>query len=164
MTKMLLENGRKKTPTAKQQLSNETFPVRNAGKVCGGENLSAVSGAPRLYWCVVPAGFSSLFLSVCVLFCFFSSRQKHLLLMTRHEAPEAKDRYLCPEYSSIEGIVSVRAAAWFNKMLNSAPSRPAGPKHLKAEVPLGALREQRMNTNNNNVTLIVLRVSAAGTL
>lgn len=85
--------------------------------------------------------------------------------MTRHEAPEAKDRYLCPEYSSIEGIVSVRAAAWFNKTLNSAPSRPSGPPaHLKAEVPLGALGEQRMNTNNNNVTLIVLRVSAAGTL
>lgn len=106
------------------------------------------------------------FLSVCVvvLFFFSPSRQKHLLLMTRHEAPEAKDRYLCPEYSSIGGIVSARAAAWFNKTPNSVPSRPSGPKHLKAEVPLGALGEQGMNTNNNNVTLIVLRVSAAGTL
>lgn len=84
--------------------------------------------------------------------------------MTRHKAPEAKDRYLCPEYSSIEGIASVRGAAWFNKTLNSAPSRPSGPKHLKAEGALWAFREQRMNTNNNNVTLIVLRVSAAGTL
>lgn len=111
----------------------------------------------------LPASLLFFFLSVFC-FVFSSSRQKHLLLMTRHEAPEAKDRYLCPEYSSIEGIVSARAAAWFNKTLNSAPSRPSGPKHLKAEVPLGALGEQRMNTNNDNVTLIVLRVSAAGTL
>lgn len=84
--------------------------------------------------------------------------------MTRHEAPEAKDRYLCPEHRSNEGIVSLSAAAWFNKTLNSEPSCPPGPKHLKAEVPLGALIEQRMNTNNNNVTLIVLCPLAAGTL
>lgn len=84
--------------------------------------------------------------------------------MTRHEAPEAKDRYLCPEHISIEGIMSARAAAWFNKTLNSEPSRPSGPKHLKVEVPLGAFIEQRMNTNNNNVTLIVLCLLAVGAL
>lgn len=116
----------------------------------------------------LPASFLSFLLSVfCFVFCvffFFSPRKKHLLLMTRHEAPGAKDRYLCPEHSSIEGIVSLRAAAWLNKTLNSEPGRPPGPKHLKAEVPLGAFIEQRMNTNHNNVTLIVLCLLAPGAL
>lgn len=58
------------TPTAKQQPSNETIPLCNAGKVYRRENLSAVSGAPQLYWCVVPDGFFSLFLSVCVFVLF----------------------------------------------------------------------------------------------
>lgn len=44
--------------------------------------------------------------------------------MTRHEAPEATDRYLCPEHISAEGIVSASAAAWFNKTLNSEPRAP----------------------------------------
>lgn len=159
MTKTLLGNGEEKKKNPRQ---NNNSPMRRcrcvkqekfaAGKIYG---PPSVSRAPRLYQCVVPAGVFSLFLSVCVLFSFFSSlRQKHLLLMTRHEAPEAKDRYLCPEYSSIQGIVSARADAWFNKTLNSAPGGPLGPEHLKAEVPLGAFGEQRTNTNNNRRTLI----------
>lgn len=133
-----------------------------------GKSIGRLQSSSAISLCCTCRLLFSLSFFLCFVlffvFCFFSPRKKHLLLMTRHEAPGAKDRYLCPEHSSIEGIVSLRAAAWLNKTLNSEPGRPPGPKHLKAEVPLGAFIEQRMNTNNNNVTLIVLCLLAPGAL